>query len=255
MLDHEQREPALAEPGEPLHETLDLRSIQPGRRLVRHQEPRPCGERPRNLQHPLRSVGERAGDHAGAVRQPDEGQELTRLLAEPGAVAAIGAAVENVLPGRDVVMDVEARQDVVEDGEVPEEPDLLERAGEPQARAPVGGKPREVHGAEPHPAGVGRGDPVQEIEERRFPGAVGADQSEDGAPRDLERDRLHGLDAAEPLGQRLGAEEAVRVMAGGRRHAGAGPGARRCASRSRTRRTAPAMPPGTKSTTSVRETP
>ena len=61
-------------------------------------------------------------------------------------------------------MGVEARHHVVEGREVLEQADLLERARDAVAHAPVRGHAREIETVEGHRAGIGRIDAAQEIE-------------------------------------------------------------------------------------------
>ena len=70
-------------------------------------------------------------------------------------VAPERGAVQEVLPGRDVVTQMKSGDDVVERREMLEQPDLLERAGDAVADAPMGGRVREIGAVEGDRAGIG----------------------------------------------------------------------------------------------------
>ena len=78
--------------------------------------------------------------HPRAFGKAHEGEKAHRLVAAAFVVAPERRAMQEILPGRDVVMEVKSGDDVVEHGEVPEQPDLLERARDAVAHAPMGGE-------------------------------------------------------------------------------------------------------------------
>ncbi len=121
----------------PIEQPLDLGGVEAGGRLVHHQQARRGRERARNLQHALLPVGERAGQHGGAIEQPDEAEERVGFVAAAHMIAPERAAMHDVLPRRDRMMDMESSHHVVEHGQLPEQPDLLERAREPESHAAV----------------------------------------------------------------------------------------------------------------------
>ena len=150
------------------------------------QEARPGRERAREFEHALLAVGERACER-DAPRRP-----ARRRPAAPCASARQrawsrrnGGAVDEILPGRDGVMDVKARDDVVEHRKLPEQPDLLERArdAEPHAAVRRQCRPRSVP-PKIKRAGIRLIDPADQVEQRRLAGAVRPDDGEDRAGRD-----------------------------------------------------------------------
>ncbi len=66
-----------------------------------------------------------------------------------------------------------------------------------------GRRPRSGRAAEPHVAGADRGDAHDRVQRRRLAGAVRADQPDDLARRDVERQVAHGVHAAVAHVQRL----------------------------------------------------
>ena len=71
-----------------------------------------------------------------------------RLGAAARVIAPERRPVDEILPGRDVVMDVKARDDVVEHRQLLEQPDLLEGARDAEPHAPVRRQSAEVGAAE-----------------------------------------------------------------------------------------------------------
>ena len=174
------------------------------------------------------------------------------------AVAPERGAVQEILPGRDVVTQMKSGDHVLQRGEMPEQPDFLERARDPVADALMRAQVRELDPVEGDGAGVRPVDAAHEIEQRRLAGAVRPDDGVDRAGADGERNVAHRVHAAEALVQAFGLQKrGVRLHAqhpGGRRaHRRARPTTR--ASRSRPSRTASTIPPGMNSTTRVTATP
>src|SRR5262249_61115251 len=76
------------------------------------------------------AVGQGAGLDLRAVRQAHEGEQTRGLVAAARVVVAERGAVHDVLPAGDAMMDVKAGDHVVERGELLEQANLLERAGD-----------------------------------------------------------------------------------------------------------------------------
>src|SRR6185295_12354528 len=193
-----------------------------------HEELRPCGERPGDLEHALLAIGKCACPIVGPVSKADKGKKIHCLAAEPPY-----SAREEAFPKRHVLVDVEAGEHVLEQRKLLEQADLLEGAGDAEPRPLVRREPDEACSIEQKRTRVGLIDAGEEVQERRFAGAVRADQREDRACRDVDADVVHGAHAAEALVQLFGLEEAqARTLA-------------------RKETQAWTMPPGMKSTTSV----
>ena len=207
MLDDDDREAALAQRSDPVEKLLDFRGIEPGRRLVDHQEPRSGCQRTRKLEHPLLAVGERCGDDRSALIEPHEGKQLHRLLARSNMITPERGAVKDVLPSWNVVVDVKPGDDVGEHRQLLEQSNLLERAPETEPHSAVCRQTDEVDTVEDHAPGVGLVESAHQIEQSRFSGAVRADDREDRAGWNIERDIGHCTNAAEALAQTIRAKQ------------------------------------------------
>src|ERR1043166_6442458 len=116
-----------------------LRGVQAGGRLVQHEELRSRGERPGDLEHALLAVRKCPRPIRCPVSKTDKRQELHRFVAEPPRRTG-----KEALPQRQGLVDVESREDVLEQGELLEEADLLEGAGDAEADARVRGQAHEI---------------------------------------------------------------------------------------------------------------
>src|SRR5205085_7707304 len=128
-----------------------------------------------------------AADAAPAgLGQPGQLQHFVDARPEPGAAQAEEAAGE--------MQELSARHPAVE-------PRLLvlvaDQAGE--TRAPA----RRVEAADGGAPGRGSGQPGQQPDGRRLAGAVGPEEAEQGAARDLQVEPVQGRDATVVLDQRL----------------------------------------------------
>ncbi len=93
-------------------------------------------------------------------------------------------------------VDLQREGDVVEDGRVLEQVELLEDHADvlprvAQLAARQGGQ---VAAADQHLAGVGALEQVDQAQQGRLAGAALADQAEDVALMDVERQRSHGIE-------------------------------------------------------------
>src|SRR5204863_2146801 len=179
--------------------------------LVEEQEPRLGGERAGDLEPPAVGVGEgpRGPGRAGEEAVSEEREQLARArLGAPALLERAARAQQNARdsgPGPAV----QADQHVFQDRHLIEEPLVLERAGDAERRDAVGSEADELPPAvvEPDPAGRRRAEARDQVEEGRLPRAVGADEADDVALIDPERQILHGPEAAEVLRQAFGLEE------------------------------------------------
>src|SRR5262245_36509123 len=198
VLDHQDCDVSFSDVLESFQQKVHFGGVQPRGRLVEHEELRPRGERPGDLEHALLAVGERACPIVRPVSKPDEGKEFDCFLTE-----APDPAWKKALPKRYVLVDVEAREHVLEQCELLEEADLLEGARDAEADALMRGKTDQVRISKGKRTGLGLVDAREEVEQRRLAGAVRADQGEDRALGHLERDVLHRRHAAEALVQAI----------------------------------------------------
>src|SRR5262249_6964556 len=95
---------------------------------------------------------------------------------------------------------------VLLDGHLPEHGRLLRQVGNPRARAPVHRKIREVALPEAHDAFVGAHEADDDREGRRLAGSVRAEQADDLARADRERDAPHDRSAAVGLDETVGGQ-------------------------------------------------
>src|SRR5437660_1772422 len=107
--------------------------------------------------------------------------------------------MEDVLPGRDVVMEMKGGDDIAEHRQAPEQPDLLERAREAEPRALVRRQADDIDTVEDDPARIRLIEPAHQIEQRRLAGSVRSDDRKHAAMWNIERNIAHRLHAAEPL--------------------------------------------------------
>src|ERR1700736_5855943 len=151
----------------------------------------------RKLEHALLAIGQRSGERGRALFEPDEGEELHRLLASARVIARKSATVENVLPGWNGVMNVQRRQNVCEHAQVTKQPDLLKCARQPEPRAPMCRHSGEIAAVERHAARIGRIEPAHEIEQGRLARAVRTDDGKDGSAGNRKRKVAHRMHPAE----------------------------------------------------------
>jgi hypothetical protein len=111
---------------------------------------------------------------ADAVLEPRQ----ARLPQEP-------RDVDRWLVGPVLRPDQRGQRDVLEHGQVLEEPEVLERAGEASARHVLWMGMRQILVAEQHRASDGVHQPGHDVEQRRLSGTVRADHADDLARRDL----------------------------------------------------------------------
>src|ERR1700730_9533935 len=138
------------------------------------------------LEHALLAIGERSRGQIRSLLEPDKGQKPQCLLAAACTVALEGSGVNNILPRGYIVTGVKRGDDVIEHGHAAEQPDLLERAGKPETRAPMRGKPDQLYTIQTHLAGIGLIQPAQQVEQRRLSGPVRPDDRKHLAGPDSE---------------------------------------------------------------------
>src|SRR5688572_33081329 len=152
--------------------------------------------------------------------------------------------MNEILPGRNVVMDVETRNDIVENGKLLEQANFLKRPRDAEPHAAMGRQSGEVIAAKAHRTRVRLIDAADQVQHRRFAGAVRPDDGEHRAGRDIEGHVANRTDATKAFVQAPGAEQC-------RSHRGAAVPL----SLARISCAACTRPPGMNSTTSVSATP
>src|SRR5262249_21457557 len=138
VLDQQDRHAALVSDGpDDPDERLDLRVVQPRRRLVEQDEPGLAGERPGELdalQGAEWKTGSRMVRHA---LEPEERDQLAGSGLDPPLLVPHGAETERA---RDEVPSgpaVDPDHDVLQDREAREERQVLERPADPERLDPV----------------------------------------------------------------------------------------------------------------------
>ncbi len=159
------------------HDLCEVRHLglgQARRRLVHEDETRIGGQRARDAELSLLSVREDGRRGVRAALEPEQGEELA---GPPPRLAGRGTDAER---GH---LDVLARR------EAGEEPPLLVRPRQPGPR-PAVGRPRRDRLTRELDLALGRGvEARDDVDERRLPGAVRADQPDDLVAMQLERTR------------------------------------------------------------------
>src|SRR5262249_55176829 len=105
---------ALAKKMNAFKQPFHFRRVEAGGGLVEHEQAWRGCECARELEHALLAIGERSRLRRCPSFEPDETEKLDRIRAAGGMVAPERGRVDDVLPGRDVVMDVCGRDDVAE---------------------------------------------------------------------------------------------------------------------------------------------
>jgi hypothetical protein len=105
---------------------------------------------------------------------------------------------------------LEDREDVLLDGEFAEDRRLLRQVADAAPRALIHRHPRDVGPVEPDRAGRGRDEARDHVERGRLAGAVGAEQADDLALAQLERDVVHHVALAVRLHEPVRREDASR---------------------------------------------
>src|SRR6202035_991723 len=100
--------------------------------------------------------------------------------------------------------------DVFKHRHLAEEFQVLEGPPNTKAGASIDGRARDGIAFEPNLAGAGGEMPRYQIEQRRFAGAVGADQSVNRAGSDLHGDVANGNESAEAPGKPAALQQGAR---------------------------------------------
>src|SRR5205807_3647966 len=130
-------------------------------------------------------VRERAGFALRKVRDAELAEQRSRMVTR--------AAARHLLRGE------RADLDVLQRGQPGEQPDVLEGADHACARDTMARAAAERPTVQQDPAGARRVDAGDAVQQRRLPRPVRADQADDLALRELERDAPERVDAAEAL--------------------------------------------------------
>src|SRR5215210_707218 len=191
VLDDQERLPARVQLADHLADALDQGRVDAACRLVEHDQLRVQHQDLRQLDELLLAVGERGCPNVAVLAHADE---LEQLLGPCGLASRhrVGVQEPDVeLPQR--------RHHILEHRHLREQPRDLERPPQAQVRAPPRRLPVDPLPVEPDLAGLRGHRAADQVEHRRLPRAVRADQRRDRALRDGERRAIHGVHAAEAL--------------------------------------------------------
>ena len=195
-------------------DVADQLGVERRRRLVEEQQVGPEREGPDDADPLLLAAGELERVGAATTAETDALEQRLRLRHHLGRRAALHAQ--------------RTLRDVLQDGEVREEIEVLEdhrRAVAERGERALADRPAEVeHRAvrELEDAAVGDLEAVQRAQHRRLARAGRADQRDDLTAADLEVDAAEDLDAAEGLAQPRGAEDGPVAVGGAACGAGGG---------------------------------
>ena len=200
MRDIEQRQPLGAQPLQHDEHLGDVRRRERGGRLVQDEHARVARQRLGDLDH-LAARERQVLDRRQGMNVLGAGARQ-RLLGDP----ALGAPVDQPEPLGRI-----ADRNVVGDREVGDQREFLKDADDARL---IGGRRRgecDLAPLEQHAALVGLDHPGHDLDERRFAGAVLAEDRVNLAGFDREIRLLQRLDASIPLGDALHPEQGDRV--------------------------------------------
>src|SRR5262249_36504045 len=125
VLDQNNRRPVAAKRTNAIEKTVDLGGVKTGSRFVNQQYLGFCWQRARKLEHSLLAIRQRPGNSTQTRGHADEMQQLLGAFAAPLLIGLEGRTMCNVLPGRDVVVNMKSRNDIVQNAQLLEQTDLL----------------------------------------------------------------------------------------------------------------------------------
>jgi hypothetical protein len=174
---------------------LDLLGrIHAGGGFVEQEELRLGGQAADDLKPALFTVGETLGVVIAEAAEVEYLQQLLDAPGDGGFVGPEGPETKEGVNGRGPAMQVAGHPDIIKDGERTEEADVLEGAGDAALDNLVDPQPGQRPAGKGHVALGGRVDAGDEVEDRGFAGAIGADKAAKLAFIDGE---VHGVDSNE----------------------------------------------------------
>src|SRR2546421_1816219 len=198
VLDQEHRRAAgVADGAQELGERRDLLVVQPARGLVGQEQLRPAAERARQLDPLERAEREPRGWMIRDGLEIQEREELARRGADGLLLPADPGQAQRVREEIAARPAVDADHDVLEHRQRREEREVLERAADAELRDAMRRQRQERATLEEDGAAIRRVEPRETVEERGLARAVGADEPDDLAHVDVERDGVEGDDAPE----------------------------------------------------------
>ena len=199
MLDEQHGDLALvADAPDEAAELADLLVIEPASRLVEQQQLRACGERARQLDPLARAERQTFGRLVRHFAQIECFEQRPGGLFEPPLLAAHPWQPQRIADKIAAAGRVGADPHIVEHRLTREQRKVLKGPGNADLGDAVRRPVEQRAALEQDFAAVGRVEAAEAIEQCRLAGAVGADQAEDLALFQLERDAVERDDAAEP---------------------------------------------------------
>src|SRR5512141_3131291 len=222
VLDQQDRDaPLLVDVEDEAGHVLLLLEVHPGHRLVEEEELRLERQRPAELDPLSKAVGQRPHRLLPDVLDLEEVDDVLDRLP---VLDLLGPRRPEEDPARqDAALHelVAPQHQVVEDGHVVEEGDVLEGAGDPQVGHPVRLHPGDLPVLEVDRAALRLVDARDAVEDRGLPGAVGADDRVDAPLLHVDRDsvdRLHPsegeVDVVDPKQRHRGSKGGYPLMYG-----------------------------------------
>ena len=135
VLDEQDRDLELvAQPADEAHQVERLLRVHAGGGFVEQQQLRPGRQRARDLQPALAAVGQARRGLAGDAIEVEDLQQLHRLFGGLAFLAMVAAGAEHRVGEHLVAAQMMRGQDVLEDGHVGEEPNVLKRPRDAELR-------------------------------------------------------------------------------------------------------------------------
>ena len=220
MFDQKHREIELhAKSAQKRHEVAAFAAIHTGDGFVQQEKPRPGGHGPGDFEPSLLPVGQAASRLSTLVGEAEQVKQFAgflrnlgfRIPERPSAQKRVGDPVACPM--------VESDLDVVLDGHVPEQSDVLEGAGHAVFSDAVRGHAVNIVSGEADDAGGWLVEAGQKVEDRGFAGPVRPDQPDEFPGLEFEVEIRDGAKSAEGLGEFLDAQNleiALQPVASGR---------------------------------------
>jgi hypothetical protein len=198
VLDEDHGQPQLpARVEDVARHVLRLLEVHARHRLVEQQQLGLHRQCPAQLDALLDAEGQQPHGLAPVPGQLQEVHDLLHRRAVPDLLPS--GPSEPQCPGREAAAHqvVPAEQEVVDERQLREQAQVLERPADPQLRHPNRPLAHQFVPVEPDRAGARPIDRGEAVEDRRLAGAVGADDGEELVPSDLERHVRQGGDPPE----------------------------------------------------------
>ena len=215
MLDQQDRDAELV-PKAPdeTRRFLGLGGVHTGGRLVQEEKPRLGSQGARDLDPPLRAVGEARRKLVADSPETDVLHQVLGARLGPLLLGLEGPGPEHGLHGALPESRVGADHDVLHDCHASEQPDVLEGPRHVEMHHSIRRETVDAPAFEPDLPLVRPGEPRKRVEEGGLPGAVGPDDGEDAALLHREAQLVDRGETAEPLDDVLRLEDQTGVSHG-----------------------------------------